>query len=107
MGEQVRYLLIGGGVAVAHAAVGIREIDPDGSAAIVCKENWFPYDRPPLSKGFLTKDLAPEDVESKDPTFYAEKNIHVQKGTTAERVDTAKKTVHLSNGTDYTYERLL
>ena len=107
MAEHVRYLLIGGGVAVAHAAVGIREVDPDGSAAIVCKENWFPYGRPPLSKGFLTKDLSPEDVESKDPSFYAEKNIHVHKGTTAEKIDRATKTVHLSNGTDYNYEKLL
>jgi len=107
MGEQVRYLLIGGGVSVAHAAVGIREVDPDGSMTIVCKENWFPYDRPPLSKGFLTKDLAPEDVESKDPSFYTEKKIQVLKGTTADKVDCAKKTVHLSNGTDISYEKLL
>ncbi len=107
MADQVRYLLIGGGVAVAHAAVGIREVDPDGSAAIICKENWFPYDRPPLSKGFLTKDLSPEDVESKDPSFYTEKNIRVLKGTTAEKIDLSKKTVSLSSAGAFTYEKLL
>lgn len=107
MGEQVRYLLVGGGVAVAHASVGIREVDPDGSCMIVCKENWFPYDRPPLSKGFLTKDLAPEDVESKDPSFYKDKNIKVHKGTTVESVDLGKKKATLSNGSEIEYEKLL
>ena len=107
MSEQAKYVLIGGGVAVAHAAVGIRELDPDGSAVIVCKEHWFPYDRPPLSKGFLLKNLAPEDVESKDPSFYKEKNIKVIKGTSADSIDLAKKTVTLSNGSTISYEKLL
>lgn len=107
MGEQVRYVLVGGGVAVAHAAVGIREIDPDGSMTIVCKENWYPYDRPPLSKGFLTKDLDPEDVESKDQSFYKDKNITVLKATEAISVDLAARKVSLSNGSELQYEKLL
>jgi 3-phenylpropionate/trans-cinnamate dioxygenase ferredoxin reductase subunit len=107
MGEQMKYVLVGGGVSVAHAAVGIRELDSDGSMTIICKENWYPYDRPPLSKGFLTKDLDPEDVESKDQSFYTDKNIQVRKGTTATAVDLANKTVTLSDGSELTYEKLL
>jgi 3-phenylpropionate/trans-cinnamate dioxygenase ferredoxin reductase subunit len=109
MGEQkkVKFLLIGGGAAVANAAVGIREVDADGSALIVCKEKWFPYDRPPLSKGFLTKDLDPTDVESKDPSFYTEKNIEVLRSTEAKSVDVGGKNVTLSDGSVVEYEKLL
>jgi hypothetical protein len=44
------YLIIGGGMA-AHAAVrGIREIDLDGSLALISEDSDPPYKRPPLSK---------------------------------------------------------
>lgn len=99
--------MIGGGAASAQASVGIREVDPSGSAMIVGQEKWFPYDRPPLSKGFLTKDISPEDIESKDPSFYQEKNIEVLRGVRAESIDRANQTVGLSDGSSVGYEKLL
>ena len=105
--KSVKYVLIGGGAAAANASVGMREVDADGSAIIVCKEKWFPYDRPPLSKGFLTKDLAPEDVESKDPSFYKEKNIEVIRGNGVKSVDLAARKATLEDGTELQYEKLL
>ncbi|MEA2552367.1 MAG: hypothetical protein QOJ65_543, partial [Fimbriimonadaceae bacterium] len=109
MGEQLqaRYVLVGGGVAAAQASVGIREVDADGSVIIVGQEKWFPYDRPPLSKGFLTKDLSPEDVESKDQSFYQEKNIQVLRGRKAVSLDLAARTVQLDDGTTIQYQKAL
>lgn len=104
---QARYVLVGGGAASAQASVGIREVDPDGSTIIVGLEKWFPYDRPPLSKGFLTKDITPEDIESKDPSFYKDKNIEVIRGVRAESIDRAGKTVTLADGRTIRYEKLL
>lgn len=109
MAEQLetRYLLVGGGTASAQASVGIRELDADGPVVIVGQEKWYPYDRPPLTKGFLTKDIAPEDIESKDPSFYKEKNIHVLRSRRADRVERANRTVTLNDGTTIRYEKLL
>lgn len=102
-----RYVFVGGGVAAAQASVGMREVDKEGSAIIVCSENWWPYDRPPLSKNFLTKDLDPSDVESKDPSFYEQNNIQVLRGRTVVSADLAAKKVTLDDGTVIVYEKLL
>src|SRR4051812_29483478 len=98
MGEESRkYVIVGGGAAAAAAAVGIREIDPDGSILILCREPRLPYDRPPLSKGFLNfKPADPSDVESKDPSFYTDKKIEVRTGVGASRIDRKGKKLHLA-----------
>jgi 3-phenylpropionate/trans-cinnamate dioxygenase ferredoxin reductase component len=106
--DSVKYLLIGGGVTSAAAAQNIREVDASGAVLIVCGENRMPYDRPPLSKGFLGfKPADPEDVESKDASFYTEKNVQVRIGTWAQRIDRASRLVHLSDGSEVQYEQLL
>ena len=44
------YVIVGGGMAADAAARGIREVDPNGSIAILGEEADPPYERPPLSK---------------------------------------------------------
>jgi 3-phenylpropionate/trans-cinnamate dioxygenase ferredoxin reductase component len=51
--REVKYLLIGGGLASLRAAQQIRALDADGSILIACDEPLPPYDRPPLSKEYL------------------------------------------------------
>ena len=46
-----KYLLVGGGMTAAAAAHGIRELDSEGTIAMVGAEPHLPYNRPPLSKG--------------------------------------------------------
>lgn len=48
--ETFDYLIIGGGMTAAAAALGIREVDGAGSIAILGDELHHPYDRPDLSK---------------------------------------------------------
>jgi 3-phenylpropionate/trans-cinnamate dioxygenase ferredoxin reductase component len=52
--EDVKYLIVGGGLAADAAARGIREIDRVGSILIVSDETDPPYDRPLLSKALWT-----------------------------------------------------
>ena len=51
--RDVEYLLIGGGVAAANCARWLRKSGADGSILLVGREPDLPYDRPPLSKGYL------------------------------------------------------
>ena len=51
--KDVKYLLIGGGLASFHAAKQIRRADPEGSVLLVTTEPLPPYDLPPLSKEYL------------------------------------------------------
>ena len=50
-------VILGGGQAAAHAATTIRQEDESSSLAIITNENYLPYERPPLSKSFLSSLL--------------------------------------------------
>lgn len=105
--RQAKYLIVGGGVAAAHASVGIRELDQEGSVLIVGDEPTYPYDRPPLSKSLLEGKTTPEDAESKDPSFYEKNDIQLLSGVRATKLDREARTVTLDNGEMVAYERLL
>lgn len=48
---NVRYLVVGGGMAADAAVKSLRKADPAGSVLLVSAEADAPYKRPPLSKG--------------------------------------------------------
>ena len=105
---DTKYLIIGGGVASAKAAVAIRELDKDGRVILVTREDRYPYDRPPLSKDFLTNDkMTAEDPESKDPSWYVENNVEIRRAATATHIDRSAHRVDFSDGQSLTYEKLL
>jgi 3-phenylpropionate/trans-cinnamate dioxygenase ferredoxin reductase subunit len=45
-----KYVIVGGGMTGDAAVKGIREVDPDGSIALIGSEPHRPYKRPPLTK---------------------------------------------------------
>ena len=51
--RTVEYLLIGGGLASANCARWLREEGADGAVLVVGREPHPPYNRPPLSKGYM------------------------------------------------------
>ena len=62
LAARVDYLLIGGGLAAANCARWLREEGADGSILLVGREPDPPYNRPPLSKGYLQGKESREDV---------------------------------------------
>ncbi|HEX9987537.1 MAG TPA: FAD-dependent oxidoreductase [Chloroflexia bacterium] len=95
-------LIIGGGM-TAHAAIrGIREVDPDGSIALISEESDPPYKRPPLSKK-LWAGKRLETVWSKMDDLGVETHL----GRTVVTLDPGNKTVTDTEGTEYTFDKLL
>ncbi len=105
--ERYQYLIIGGGIAGERAAEGIRKVDRAGSLALVAGEPHMPYDRPPLSKGYLTGQEGLEKVYLRPDEFYAQNDIAVLRGVRAERLDAAAHRVELADGQVLGYEKLL
>jgi len=105
--EGYRYVIIGGGLAGASAAEGIREVDPNGSVVIIGQEDRHPYHRPPVSKGILLGGKKPEDTFCKPAEFYEENKIELETGVSGRNLDPAERTVALSDGRVLSYERLL
>lgn len=108
MEEFTRYLLVGGGVASVWAAQNIRERDNEGRIILVGGEKHPPYDRPPLSKQYLTRDdYTAEDAYSKFDNFYPDNRIQLHTGMKATAIHRADRVVTLENGSTIRYEKLL
>jgi anthranilate 1,2-dioxygenase ferredoxin reductase subunit len=103
----VRYVIIGAGPAGMRAAEVLRAQSADADVLLIGDEPHLPYDRPPLSKAFITDGLAPAKLHLKPESFYAEQRIRLRLGTTATRIDRAAKAVELADGERVAYDKLL
>ena len=97
-----KYLIVGGGMTADSAVRGIRQMDPDGTIAMICEEHDPPYARPPLSKS-LWKGEPFESIWRN--THELDAYVHVGKRVVA--IDPVKKTATDDAGNLYTYEKLL
>ena len=100
--KSYKYLIIGGGLAGDAATKGIRELDADGTIAMLSMEPDPPYMRPNLSKG-LWKGRPVEKIWRKT----AERGTELFLNTRATHIDTAKKLIRDSDNEEYSYEKLL
>ncbi len=105
--EAYKYVIIGGGLAGQRAGDGIRKVDTEGTVALVTGEPHMPYERPPLSKGYLTGKEGLDHVYLKEDAYYAQNSIEVIRGVRATKVDPAARSVTLDDGRVLGYEKLL
>jgi 3-phenylpropionate/trans-cinnamate dioxygenase ferredoxin reductase component len=96
-GRDVEYLLIGGGLAAGNCARWLRKSGADGSILLVGREPDLPYDRPPLSKGYLQGKESRGSALFQAADWYGEQGIEVLTRTSAMKLDLAAHTVKLSN----------
>jgi 3-phenylpropionate/trans-cinnamate dioxygenase ferredoxin reductase component len=95
--RNVDFLLIGGGLAAGNCARWLRRSGADGSILLVGREPDLPYDRPPLSKGYLKGTDSRDDALFQTADWYAEKQIEVLTRTSAMKLNLSERTVKLSN----------
>ena len=95
--RTVDFLLVGGGLAAGNCARWLRRSGADGSILLVGREPDLPYDRPPLSKGYLQGTDSREDALFQTADWYAEQQIETLTRTSAMKLDLAQRTVKLSN----------
>jgi 3-phenylpropionate/trans-cinnamate dioxygenase ferredoxin reductase subunit len=105
--RDVDFLIIGGGVAAAKAAEGIRERSGQGSVVVMTAEQELPYERPPLSKEFLRGEVGREKVRTHDEAWYRDHEVEVLMATRASALDPATRTVTTEVGDQLRYGRLL
>jgi NADPH-dependent 2,4-dienoyl-CoA reductase/sulfur reductase-like enzyme len=105
--QDYTYLIVGGGMAGGRACQGIRKLDKEGSIALVTDEPHAPYERPPLSKEYLTGKKELEKVYLKEDAYYAQNQIDLFTGTQVIQVEPALHRVTLEDGRVLAYEKLL
>ena len=105
--KSPKYLLIGGGLASGQAAKQLRRKDPQGSITIVGEEAYVPYDRPPLSKEFLRREKAKEEVFFDPEEHFHEDDIDLVLGVEVQGINLTDKTATLDNGETVSFEKAL
>ncbi|MFC8277138.1 NAD(P)/FAD-dependent oxidoreductase [Streptomyces sp. NPDC057271] len=101
------FVIVGGGLAGAKAAETLRSEGFTGRVILIGDERDHPYERPPLSKGYLAGKEARETVFVHEPAWYARAEVELHLGQPVTAVDREARTVRLGDGTTIRYDRLL
>jgi 3-phenylpropionate/trans-cinnamate dioxygenase ferredoxin reductase subunit len=105
--RSVDYLLIGGGLASANCARWLREEGADGSVLLVGRETDPPYNRPPLSKGYLQRKESREDALFRPDEWWDEQGIELMTRTSVTKLDTGERVATLSTKEEIEYGKAL
>ncbi|GGU85659.1 ferredoxin [Streptomyces litmocidini] len=101
------FVIVGGGLAGARAAETLRAEGFNGRVILIGDERDHPYERPPLSKGYLTGAKERDSVFVHEPAWYAANDVELHLGQSVTAVDREARTVRLGDGTVIRYDKLL
>ncbi|MCX2971695.1 MULTISPECIES: NAD(P)/FAD-dependent oxidoreductase [Streptomyces] len=101
------FVIIGGGLAGAKAAETLRSEGFTGRVILIGDERDHPYERPPLSKGYLAGTEERGKVFVHDAAWYARAEIELHLGQPAVHLDRGTRSVRLGDGTVLRYDALL
>lgn len=101
------FCIVGAGMAGGRAAISLRERGFDGRVVLIGEESDAPYERPPLSKSYLTGDLPRGKLFLQAPDAYREQTIEWQPGVTVAALDLPQRRLRLADGVPLAFDRLL
>jgi 3-phenylpropionate/trans-cinnamate dioxygenase ferredoxin reductase subunit len=101
------FVIVGAGLAGAKAAETLRAEGFTGRVILIGDERDHPYERPPLSKGYLLGKDDRDSVFVHEPAWYASADIELHLGQPVVHLDRVGRTVTLGDGTALTYDKLL
>ena len=102
-----RIVIVGAALAGARAAAVLRDEGFDGDVVLIGAERQLPYNRPPLSKGYLRGVERFEGQLVNSAGFYAERRVELRLGVRATAIDPGRKLVVVEAGDPVPYDRLL
>jgi 3-phenylpropionate/trans-cinnamate dioxygenase ferredoxin reductase component len=99
-------VIIGASYAGLQIATSARGAGFDGPILLIGDEPHLPYQRPPLSKGFLTGKVAESALPIRPQQFLEQNRIEPLTGVRASAIDRVKRTVTTSDGRELSYGKL-
>ena len=105
--KNVDILIVGGGLAGASCAEGLREAGFEGSVLLAGREPHPPYQRPPCSKDLLRGESEPDDAHLHPDGWYEEHDVELLTRTMVMKLDTAAKTAELAHIGSVGFDRAL
>ena len=103
-----KFVILGGGMVAGYAAKQLVELNlRPGDLTILSADNSVPYERPPLSKGFLTGKETDESIRINPADFYSAHGIEIRLGCTVSGIDPGRKRLRLQSGDEFGFEKLI
>ena len=99
-------VIIGAGQAGVQVSESLRAGGYAGAITLLGDESYPPYHRPPLSKAWLAGEIEAAQLTLRAPEALARKNITLRTGAKVSAIDTASRTVTLSDGSTLAYDGL-
>ena len=100
-------VIVGAGQSAAQCIIALRKGGLNNPITIIGEESHLPYQRPPLSKDYLSDEAPIERVFMKPEEFFIKEKIKVIKSTKATSINREKNTVVLENGENIKYKKLI
>jgi 3-phenylpropionate/trans-cinnamate dioxygenase ferredoxin reductase component len=105
--RKVEHLLVGGGMAAANCARWLREEGADGAVLLVTREPDPPYNRPPLSKGYLQGKEPREDVLFRPDDWWEKQDVELMLRTSVMKLDPSERVATLSTKEEVEFDKAL
>ena len=100
-------VVIGAGHGGVQVAATLRDEGFAGGIVLLSADPALPYQRPPLSKGFIKAGLDGGELPLRAAQWYADKQIDLRLGVVADRIDLAGRRVVLASGEALRYDHLV
>ena len=101
-----RFVIAGGGMVAGYAAKQLVELGlKPGELTILSADTSVPYERPPLSKGFLAGKDSEDAIRINPEDFYREHGIEVKLGCEISALDPKRKRLILSSGDEFGFDQ--
>ncbi len=107
MSADVSYVIVGASLAGAKAAETLRSEGFDGRVILLGAEPERPYERPPLSKGYLLGKDEKSSIYVHEEGWYAEHDVDLRLSTPVRVLDPAGQRVTTADGESVPFDRLL
>jgi NADPH-dependent 2,4-dienoyl-CoA reductase/sulfur reductase-like enzyme/nitrite reductase/ring-hydroxylating ferredoxin subunit len=101
------FVILGGGAAGNAAAQKLRQVGFQGRILLISQESRLPYDRPSLSKGYLSGDMEAESLPLRTEAFYRDADIELLLGQRVSQVNASDKVIIFRYGESLAYDTLL
>jgi 3-phenylpropionate/trans-cinnamate dioxygenase ferredoxin reductase subunit len=100
-------VIVGAGLAGAKAAEALRDRGYAGPITLIGDESELPYERPPLSKGYLAGKAAFDSAVVHPEQWYADHDVDLRRGSRVTAIETGAREVELADGSRLPYGALL
>ena len=104
---NARVVIVGAGHAGGSAAAFLRQYGHVGPIVLIGDEPLLPYQRPPLSKGWLKGEADGDSLSLKPAGWYADNNVSLRLGGVVTRINRSEQIVYLASGETCPYDDLI